>query len=104
MQGVVLGDVVFNPSAQGVQDSFEAVDFLLEIMDVGDPKPWFPPFLVHTHAVVTGTPSARRFRPVAFDLQEWVSIIIAQELEKLYLPGLTQLAPVGVVSKLIPVP
>jgi len=69
MECVVLGDVVLDSSTEGVQDSFEAIDFVLEVMNIGDPKPWFSSFLVHAYPIITGTPSARWLSSVAFDLQ-----------------------------------
>ena len=36
VQSIVLKDVILDSPAEGVQDSFEAIDFVLKLMDVGN--------------------------------------------------------------------
>ena len=56
MDGIVLGNVVLHPSAKRVQDSFEAIDFVLKVMYVGDPKSWFPSLLVYANSIIARAP------------------------------------------------
>lgn len=57
VQGVMLRYMILDSSAKGVQDGFKTVDFVFEVMHIGNAETWFLPFLIETYSVVSSTPS-----------------------------------------------
>lgn len=65
---VVIGDVVLDPPAQGLEEGVDAVDLCLELEAEADAATRLLPLQVDTCPVVTGTPGARRLGAVTLDL------------------------------------
>ena len=65
---IVFSDVFFHSTSKRVQNGFQAVDLVLQLLDVCYTYTRLFALRIDTHAVVTSAPSTRRLRSVTFHL------------------------------------
>lgn len=70
----MLSNVLFQPTSHVLEQSFEAMDFLLKLTAITDTQTWLLPFLVNTYSVVPRTPATSRLYAIALDLSRFAEL------------------------------
>ena len=73
----MFGDVFLKSTAQGSQESFEAIDFVLELPAIAYAEAGLLPLLVDTYSIVARAPTTRWLDTIAFDFSGFAEFTAA---------------------------
>lgn len=64
----MFADVVFDSPSKDLDDGFEAIDLVFELLTIPDPQTGFLPILIYADTIIASTPTATWLIAITFDL------------------------------------